>query len=289
MCDDVHTVSAGGLLAGVLACEDVSFVLVGSAALELRGALVEVNEADIVLRAEEGELAPVPVGLVNGNLHAGGRRPPFEAPRVLRAIESLRSDPSLSDRKLRSLIGHPTFPVGCVVQGNLAALFAGRPCALRLLARVQVDHATRTIVIDRIPPGAGIATAAQALAHRSELHKRHEHYRLELQRTAGLPLQLLELDEERVVCEPESGVDLEGFVEQLLTIYPIQTRVHALLPAPLPTILRNWVEAFGSEDIEASFAAIAESFEVPGWASNDAHSGGDVWAGTPRVSRHGRT
>jgi hypothetical protein len=32
----------------------------------------------VALRSEEPELAPIPLGLVNGDTHAGGSRPPFE-------------------------------------------------------------------------------------------------------------------------------------------------------------------------------------------------------------------
>jgi hypothetical protein len=41
----------------------------------------------VVLAAERGELAPVPVGLINGNVYREGLRPPF---RPLAIIEALR-------------------------------------------------------------------------------------------------------------------------------------------------------------------------------------------------------
>jgi hypothetical protein len=42
-------VSAAGLLAAVLASEGLSFVLVGSAAMELRGVEIDVHDVDVVV------------------------------------------------------------------------------------------------------------------------------------------------------------------------------------------------------------------------------------------------
>jgi hypothetical protein len=38
---------------------------------------------------ERGEIAPVPVGLINGNTHRDGRRPPFRSAAVIEAIRQV--------------------------------------------------------------------------------------------------------------------------------------------------------------------------------------------------------
>lgn len=221
---------------------------------------------EIVLSVEDGELAPVPLGLVNGNHHAGGERPPFELRRVLNAIESLLRDPSMSDSSLQHLVGPPSFPTGCAVETNLAALFAGEPSVLRLLARIRIQD-TRLIVIDHIPPGAGVHTTAEALIHRSKLFRRYRNdprQSTQLGALAGLAIKWIEVDVDRnfVVCEPDPDVDLEDFVSQLQRVYPVETTVQARLPGGLPNILRTWARAHGPAETEVSFAALLEACEL---------------------------
>lgn len=68
--------SAGGVLAAVLASEGVSFVLVGSAALQLRGADVEVHDADVVVEPTEDNLRRL--GAVLEALSLDGAQVPTE-------------------------------------------------------------------------------------------------------------------------------------------------------------------------------------------------------------------
>jgi hypothetical protein len=64
-----------------------------------------------------------------------------------------------------------------------------------------------------------------------------------------------------VVCEPEPGIDLQAFADRLPGVYPIKTNVLVSLPASLAHLLRDWVGAHGSEDIENSCAVLAAVLE----------------------------
>ncbi|HEX4060149.1 MAG TPA: DNA gyrase subunit A [Streptosporangiaceae bacterium] len=148
------------LAAAVLAAERVSGVLVGSAALRLRGEPVSVGDVDVViepgeanlqrlhealvlidlaqpwklpvplverrgnfgsrgndppasprytearlspagqvaLAAERGEIAPVPIGMINGNTHREGVRPPFRPAALMDAIRQVLLRPGCPRR-----------------------------------------------------------------------------------------------------------------------------------------------------------------------------------------------
>jgi hypothetical protein len=92
----------------------------------------------VVLAAERGDLAPVPVGLINGNIYRQGTRPPFRPQRIIDAIRRLIDKPRTTNPELLDIIGPPDFMTGCAVAGDLAALRAGRPAELRLQARVTI-------------------------------------------------------------------------------------------------------------------------------------------------------
>jgi hypothetical protein len=53
----------------------------------------------LALGAERGEIAPLPVGLINGTLYQDGDRPPFDPLRILDALDRLLNDSELPTRK----------------------------------------------------------------------------------------------------------------------------------------------------------------------------------------------
>jgi DNA gyrase/topoisomerase IV, subunit A len=108
--------------------------------------LTRAGEA--VLAAERGELAPVPVGLINGNVYREGLRPPFRPLAIIEALREVIRRPRATGKDLISIIGPPCFLNGCTVTGDFAALAAGRLTILRLEARVRVsdDHGSVLIV-----------------------------------------------------------------------------------------------------------------------------------------------
>jgi DNA gyrase/topoisomerase IV subunit A len=105
----------------------------------------------VVLAAEHGELGPIPVGLINGSFYSGGLRPPLDADRLLMALRRLIRRPSVTNRELAATVGMPDFLTGCDVDGDLAAMMAGKSASFCLHPRVTV--ADGHVVIEALPPG----------------------------------------------------------------------------------------------------------------------------------------
>jgi len=121
----------------------------------------------VVLAAERGELAPVPVGLINGNVYREGLRPPFRPLAIIEALREVIQRPRAAGNDLISIVGPPCFLNGCTVTGDFAALAAGRPTVLRLEARVRVSDDHGSVLIENIPPNANPDEVATALAERA--------------------------------------------------------------------------------------------------------------------------
>ena len=92
----------------------------------------------LALAAERGQIAPVPIGMINGNTHRDGLRPPFRPATVIDAIRQVLDRPRLSGSLITGIVGPPDFITGCTVTGDLAALNAGQHAELGLHARVTV-------------------------------------------------------------------------------------------------------------------------------------------------------
>jgi hypothetical protein len=81
----------------------------------------------VVLAAEHRDLAPVPVGLINGNTYRDGTKPPFQPTAVIAAIRHVIQHPEATGEEIVNIVGPPDFVTGCSVSGDLAALAAGHP------------------------------------------------------------------------------------------------------------------------------------------------------------------
>ena len=77
----------------------------------------------LALQSEADELAPLPIGLINGDIYAGDERPPFSPRGIFTALRSLLRDPFMSDAEVLALVGPPAFPKGCVVTGRIRGTF----------------------------------------------------------------------------------------------------------------------------------------------------------------------
>jgi hypothetical protein len=125
---------------------------------------------EVVLAAERGDLAPVPVGLINGSAYRDGTRPPFRPERFIEAMRQVIRQPQLSGADLVQIVGMPDFLTGCAVSGDLAALAAvlrlearasvvdlaalaaELPMVQRLQARASAAGVHRGILIEHMPP-----------------------------------------------------------------------------------------------------------------------------------------
>lgn len=98
--------------------------------------------------ADRGDVAPLPIDLINGSMYAGGERPAFHPSRVARAILSLQADPSLDDEAIVEACGPPDFPGGCEVEGEVAPVLAGERGPLRLGCRLSVREEVPGIQVE---------------------------------------------------------------------------------------------------------------------------------------------
>ena len=112
------------------------------------------------LAAERGEIGPLPIGLINGNLHAGGRRPPLDPHRVIAALRAASENPSTD---LAALVGPPEFPTGCEVEvADPTALAAGDRTTLALSARLHLERSD-LLIVSCLPPGSSVGEIGERL------------------------------------------------------------------------------------------------------------------------------
>ncbi len=239
----------------------------------------------VVLAAERGELAPVPVGLINGNTNNQGGSPPFRPQGVIDAIRLAAGNPHATDDELLDVLGPPDFITGCSVTGDLAALRAGRPAEIRLEARIRIATGaafaaeypgaevsrrpadSTLLLVDKFPPYANIDETVRTIAERA--HRRHERAYPELDAASRLPLNSVnDRSSSRngclVVCVLEPDADPERARERLRTVYGVSVTLPVRLPGPLASMIRQWVAAHRGEDVMASLAALAEAVAAQG-------------------------
>ena len=213
------------------------------------------------LAAERAEMAPLPIGLINGNTYRQGLRPPFRPHAVIGAVREAVKLPGVTDAELTGMVGPPYFLTGCTVTGDLTALAAGRRTELRLQAQVSLSDDRRTVVIENIPPNISTDDTASIIASRASAHRwADDHPGLH-----GITrLLLAELRDEtsdwsspfgRIVCIPAPGTPLEQLRDMLLDVTGVRTTKPVALPLPLPALIR-WAQANASEDLPASLAAL---------------------------------
>jgi len=239
----------------------------------------------VALAAERGEIAPVPIGLINGNTHRQGTRPPFRPAAVIEAIRQIVRRPKITARQILDIIGPPDFMTGCAVTGDLDALFAGQRTELGLQTRVTITDAAHVhtkaarqrarlnnppptlprnagrpvIVLDNFPPYVSTDDIAMSIRKRGEEYAwkiRHP----ELGEQAGLPIKYL-ADETTsgdywFVCVPDDGTPPETLRSQLLRVHGVTDYVSVGLPRPLATMIRTWTRTHQHEDIEAGLTAL---------------------------------
>jgi hypothetical protein len=238
----------------------------------------------VVLAAERGEIAPVPVGMINGNTHREGMRPPFRPAAVIDAIRQVLLRPRLPGSQITGLAGPPDFITGCAVTGDLAALAAGQYAELGLHARVTVtdaahirDRATKAavpghrpprythdpgrpvIVIDTFPPYANTDEIIRCIADRARGHAWHARHpdlgaltRLQIKDVADLTTR----GDYWFACLPSDGTPPEVLRDQLLKIPGVSIYITARLPRPLPAMIRTWIRASQDEDLPGSLTAL---------------------------------
>jgi DNA gyrase/topoisomerase IV subunit A len=200
------------------------------------------------LAAERGELPRLPIGLINGDLNAGGTSPPFEPTAIARAVERAGADTGAGDAELIELVGPPSFPTACSVKGDITALAAGEPADLRLSARVSIeaDRKPVQIVISHLPYRIGLEAVASSIQNRAMDREPFAHRNPALNDRLGIPLTDMTDEstaaEVRLVCSVKNGADAKLCRDRILETWPVTIKVAAQLARPLPALVRALVD-----------------------------------------------
>jgi DNA gyrase subunit A len=194
------------------------------------------------LAAERGEIGPLPIGLINGNTHVGGLQPPLDPHRLLAAMRAVAA--GAGDSELAQLVGLPSFPSNCFVDGELDAFAAGRETQLTLTARVTAV-ASEQLLIDCIPPDSSPGLVASSLVDQME-------HRL----AKGSTHPLVDVNDESTSTESRilltllpgaTELDARSALEQL---WAFRRTMHVQFPGPVGKTLRTWVSEHGGSDLE---------------------------------------
>jgi hypothetical protein len=238
----------------------------------------------VALAAERGQIAPVPIGMINGNTHRDGIRPPLRPAAVIDAIRQVLIKPRLPGSSISAIVGPPDFITGCDVTGDLAALAAGQYAELGLHARVTVtdaahvrdrvakaavpghrppgftrDPSRRVIVIDKFPPYVNTDDIGLSIGQRAQEHSWHARHP-ELGALTGLPItdvsDLSARGDYWYACLPADGTPPEVLADQLLKVHGVSIYITTRLPRPLPAMIRTWIRGHQHEDLPGSLTAL---------------------------------
>lgn len=186
----------------------------------------------LALRAEAGEVGPVPLGLVDGTLYAGGAVPPFDPGRVLAALRDGSDD-----------AGPPALPTEGEVGGEVDELLAGRPARLQLGPRIAREQ--EALVITGLPLGVSLDQLVRCL-HSKVRTARHEP-------AAVAPVPVVDVWDEtdmrvgtRVVCRLAPDADPAVAERWVRGVWPVTVEVSCRLPASQRDRLHGWDRGDGS-------------------------------------------
>jgi DNA gyrase subunit A len=121
--------------------------------------LTKLGEA--ALATERGELGPLPIALINGDLHLGRRRPPLDPRRVIEAVRGAAA--GASNDTIVEIVGLPAFPSHCDVTGDVQ-MFASGGVSEILASAPMLDGHERgrvTVTITALPPFTSASRIAE--------------------------------------------------------------------------------------------------------------------------------
>lgn len=233
------------------------------------------------LAAERGASPALPIGLCNGSLAHGGKRPPFSPYDVVACLRALIADPAMTDRALRTLLPRPASSNGCHLDVDTRALWAGRKTDLTQRVRSHVEDGA--LVFTAVPLGIGIDRVAEAgyqVAQESwraqdedvqhippeppvvgtHCYGEHDHhhdpesgvgwfaYAVPRGRRWHGPDCRDESSDRtgtRVVVTPGGERDLEWLQTEMLRRWPLRADHEVRLPAPMAALMRHWAVRCG--------------------------------------------
>lgn len=210
----------------------------------------------LAARCAQNDLPPLPFGLINGSMYAGGSAPPFHPADVLNALALANQAPELSDDDYAALVPAPSFPTGCSVAGDLAALRTGKPASLRLSCRATVETGPqgRSLSLTNLPFQVGGDEVRRALAGRAT-RRTDQHRYPELAEATALPFTNVADSSSsggpRIVCELAEGADATAATEAALAVWPVSITRPGRLAAPLGALIRDGVATDRTGQLDA--------------------------------------
>lgn len=198
----------------------------------------------LAVAAERGQIPPLPIGLINGTHYRGGTQPSFNATGVIAGLIRLSEDPMVSDDVLLDVVGPPTFPTGCRVDGEIERLMNGQSATLRLSAILTTAEGPHGPALDisNLPPEVKPRQVIERIGSRiiNALGGRADDLsaitRLALRHVEDLSMA----GAMKIRCHVATGADLDVVRQRLWDIWGLTTGGKAELPAPLPVLLRSW-------------------------------------------------
>lgn len=198
----------------------------------------------LALAAEREQVAPVPLGLIEGSLYRDGPVPPFDPRRVVAALRTGSTD-----------AGPPTLPTGGTIDGDLTALLAGRKTRLQL--GCEIEHEAGSLVVAAVTLGVPIDLLEQCLTSRSR-SLQHDGVRRfgdfePAPDDADPPFRIVDVRNEssmrvgvRIVVQLGPGSDMAAAERWVRSVWPVTVEVDCRLPAPMTKRLRTWDPGDGS-------------------------------------------
>jgi DNA gyrase subunit A len=217
----------------------------------------------LALAVERRNVAPLPIGIITGTLHAGGSRPPLRAHAVADALAALiASDGAIDDEWLSDCFWPLSLPGGSDVSGDRDAFEQGARTTLRLRARISREPQARkgpgsTLVITALPydvnPDDLVLRLAQTVRRR---HVPDEFPEL----AALLAGSVVDVRDEssaragmRIVVEALDEVEAEQSVR---SIWGVERDLEVEFPAGPAAAIRGFWAAARGEDLTAAVARL---------------------------------
>lgn len=203
----------------------------------------------LALRAEDGEVGPLPLDLIEGTVYRGGSVPPFAPLTVVDTLRRLLPEPAkpFTSAELNLLVGPPTLPTGGSVEGDLPALLRGEPTEMRMSCHIEhtIRDGHRILEITGYPLGVDVDLMLQCIADRARFPDERRgggtRYIADIQDhssgRAGIRMQVrLRLDADPSEAET-----------WLRTVWPVSIDNTWHLPSPMSERLRTAARAIAEQ------------------------------------------
>ena len=96
--------------------------------------------------------------MINGDVHAGGRRTPLDPRRTIAAVHAAAT---ATDEQLVELLGPPAFATGCDVDVDILTWASGAATEVTATARIALENSR--LVVSHLPPGSTTGEVGEAI------------------------------------------------------------------------------------------------------------------------------